>query len=210
MKKLFKNATALALFASISLNLGVSAFASDEIPTDKSGFSPIEAYELQLQHEGDDIITRSSSGELKVDQSKDYIIPGGKGTLTSNAWRSGENPSGNTLQWDYQVSAYYTGNEFAETIRTTWQGSAQLRSSANMNLGVSESGVTAGGGSSWGTYNTPTKYWENTNGTKESSYRSNMVVTPAIDYRSGTISITNTATVKLRNDAKPYTISASV
>lgn len=142
--------------------------------------------------------------------SKSYSIPGGKGTITSNAWRStSATSSGNTYQWDYQVSAVYSGNYAVSSIRTTWRGSASLRNSASIDLGISDSGVSAGGGSSWQNVNTVTKYWENTNGAKESSYRSNMVVTPKKDYRSGTISITNTARVKLSKDAKPYEISAS-
>ncbi len=146
----------------------------------------------------------------RTKNSKSYTIPGGKGTLTSNAWRSiiGSS-SGNTYQWDYQVSAVYSGKYAVSSIRTTWKGSASLRNSASIDLGISESGVSAGGGSSWQNVNTVTKYWENTNGAKESSYRSNMVVSPKQDYRSNTIAITNTARVKLSKDAKPYEITAS-
>lgn len=142
--------------------------------------------------------------------SKSYKIPGGKGTLTSNAWRSSSaTGAGNTYQWDYQVSAAYVGSYALSSIRTTWRGAASLRNSASINLGISNSGGSAGASSSWQNINTVTKYWENTNGAKESSYRSNMVVTPSKDYRAGTISITNTARVKLSKDAKPYEISAS-
>lgn len=147
---------------------------------------------------------------LRAKNSKSYIIPGRKGTLISNAWRStAATSAGNTYQWDYQVSAVYSGNYAVSSIRTTWRGSASLRNSASINLGISNSGVSAGGGSSWQNVNTVTKYWENTNGAKNASYRSNMIVTPKKDYRSGTISITNTARVKLSRDAKPYEISAS-
>ena len=146
----------------------------------------------------------------RTSNSKSYNIPGGKGKLTSNAWRSSiASSAGNTYQWDYQVSAVYSGTYAVSSIRTTWRGSASLRNSASINLGISNSGGSAGAGSSWQNVNTVTKYWENTNGAKESSYRSNMVVTPKKDYRSGTISITNTARVKLSKDAKPYEISAS-
>lgn len=145
-----------------------------------------------------------------ISNAKSYTIPGGKGKITSNVWRS-TNPksSGNTYQWDYQISAVYSGKNAVSSIRTTWRGSASLRNSASINLGISNSGGSAGAGSSWQNVNTVTKYWENTNGAKESSYRSNMVVTPKKDYRSNTISLTNTARVKLSKDAKPYEINAS-
>ncbi len=147
---------------------------------------------------------------LRSSQSKSYKIPGDKGTLTSNAWRTTGNgtESGNTLQWDYQVSAVYAGSKSVESIRTTWKGQASLRSSATFNLGVNQSGVVAGAGSSWQTVTTPEKYWENDNGSKESSVRSNMVISPKKDYRADTISIINTARVYLKGDAKPYTITA--
>lgn len=48
------------------------------------------------------------------------------------------------------------------------------------------------------TVKTVEKYWENSNGAKESSWRSNMVVTPRVDDRSRTIGLVNTANVKLK------------
>ena len=61
----------------------------------------------------------------RTQNSKSYTIPGGKGTLTSNAWRSTVASSpGNTYQWDYQVSAVYSGHYAVSSIRTTWKGSA--------------------------------------------------------------------------------------
>ncbi|KAA8815595.1 hypothetical protein EMB92_09270 [Bifidobacterium callitrichos] len=142
--------------------------------------------------------------------SEPLTIPGGKGTLTSNAWRSSSyTVSGNTLKWDYQVSAVYSGNRKVSKIRTTWKGSASLRNSASINLGISSSGGSAGAGGGWQYVSTVAKYWENNNGAKEASYRSNMVVAPARDYRSDTISIVNTARVQLSGDKKSYEISAS-
>jgi len=146
---------------------------------------------------------------LATSQEKILTIPGSQGTLTSNAWRStSETASGNTYQWEYQVSAVYSGSKTVERIRTTWQGSASLRNSASITLGISGSGFNAGSSSSWSTVNTVAKYWENSNGAKTSDWRSNMVVTPSVDYRSNTISITNTALVKLSGDAKTYEITA--
>ena len=150
-----------------------------------------------------------------ANQSKTKNLPDGRkeyGQLISNAWRSSGDGkrSGNTLQWDYQVSAEYKGSKTVERIRTTWQGSASLRNSASISLGVSGSGASAGASSSWQTIKTVSKYWENTNGAKTSCWRSNMYVTPAIDYRSSTISIANTALVKLSCDARTFEITASV
>lgn len=142
-------------------------------------------------------------------QAKSYTIPGSQGILTSNVWRStAGRTSGNTLQWDYQVSAVYSGSKKVESIRTTWKASASMRNSANISLGISNSGADAGGGSSWATTSTQIKYWENSNGAKESSYSSNVIISPKGDYRTGTISVFNTAKVKLSGDKKPYEISS--
>lgn len=97
---------------------------------------------------------------LMTAQEKPLPIPGGQGTLTSNAWRqTHESKSGNTLQWDYQVSASYSGNKTVESIRTSWYGGASLRNSASISLGISESGVTVCASSGWQFITTPVKYW---------------------------------------------------
>lgn len=187
----------------------VPSFADKMPKTDLTGFSPIEAFEKQ---EGLSLQRLQNNANTKIgimaSQGNDYTIPGGKGTLTSNAWRSSVGSEvGHTLQWDYQVSAVYSGNYQVESIRTTWQGSASLRNSASISLGLGDT-VQIGASSSWANCNTVTKYYENSNGAKSSDYGSNMIVTPAIDYRWGTISIINTAKVKLKGDPKPYSISA--
>jgi len=146
-----------------------------------------------------------------ISQSKDYLIPGGKGTLTSNVWRStSATYSGNTIQWDWQVSAVYSGNEVVETIKTEWYSSASLRSSASITMGVSGDGASAGASSSWQTIQTKVKYWENSNGANNSSWRSNIIISPYKDYRSDTISTINTAYVKLKGDPRTFYISAGV
>lgn len=146
---------------------------------------------------------------VRTAQGKELTLPGGQGTLISNAWRSTfETTSGNTYQWDYQVSAVYSGSKTVESIKTSWYGGASLRNSGSISLGVSDSGASVGSSSSWQYITTPVKYWENTNGAKSSDYRSNLVVSPRRDYRSGTISITNTARVKLKGNPKPYEVTA--
>lgn len=159
---------------------------------------------LEEENQYDGIAVRTAQG-------KNFKIPGRKGTLTSNAWRSTRERSvGNTYQWDYQVSAVYSGNKKVESIKTSWYGKASLRNSASINLGLSNSGMTAGASSSWKNITTPVKYWENNNDSKSSDYRSNLIVSPSKDYRSNTISLMNTARVKLKGDPKPYVVSSGV
>lgn len=144
-------------------------------------------------------------------QSKPLTIPGGQGKLTSNVWRStSPTSSGNTYQWDWQVSAVYSGSKTVQRVRASWKSTASLRSSASISMGVSADGANAGGGSSWQSVSTKEKYWENSNGSKSSDWRSNIVIGPKKDYRSGTIVTTNKAQVKLSSDPKTYEISAGV
>lgn len=144
-------------------------------------------------------------------QGKDYKIPGSQGTLTSNAWRQTvHTPSGNTYQWDYQVSAVYSGSKSVEYIQTAWKASASLKNSASIDLGISESGASAGASSSWQQVTTVQKRWKNSNGSKSADYSSNIVVGPKSEYKQGSIYLTNTATVKLKSDPKPYSITAGV
>lgn len=188
----------LVLTTMIFCSLSVTAFA--QTPEPATGETPASADENMY-----------NGVAFRLAQANPFIIPGGQGTLTSNAWRqSKKTESGNTLQWNYQVSAVYSGSKTVESIRTSWYGGASLRNSASISLGISGSGATVGAGESWQFITTPVKYWENSNGAKSSDYRSNMTVSPAVDYCSDTISLTNTAKVKLAGDPKPYEITASV
>lgn len=131
------------------------------------------------------------------------------GRLESHVWRDNGKISGNTYQWSYQVAAKYFGNNQVSVIKTSWTISCSMRSGGNFSIGVNSGGVSAGSGSAWQTLS-KSAYWENSNGAKESSFKSNIVVSPAIDYRSGTISVINEARVTLVGDAKPYIVSAGV
>lgn len=75
-------------------------------------------------------------------------------------------------------------------------------------MSVGSGGVSIATSSSRETVSTPKKYWENSNGAKSADDRSNIVISPARDYNADTIAIINTATVKLKGDPKPYSISA--
>lgn len=145
----------------------------------------------------------------QVSQAKPLNLPGGMGKITSNTWRSGESYSGNTVQWNYQVSAVYSGSKDVQRIRTTWTGSASMRNGGSLSLGLSTTGVTVGGSSSWQSVS-QTGYWENTKGQKTSSWRSNLVVSPSRDYRDGTVAVTNTALVKLKVDARTFSVTSGV
>lgn len=194
MKRFVSLVLALIMICSLS----VTAFA--QTPEPATGGTPASADENMYNG----ITPRTA-------QAKPFTIPGGQGTLTANAWRqTNETTSGNTLQWDYQVSAVYSGSKTVESIRTSWYGGASLKNSASISLGVNASGATVSASSSWQYITTPVKYWENSNGAKSSDYRSNMTVSPKADYRADTISLTNTAKVKLAGDPKPYEITASV
>lgn len=195
-----KKFAAFALAVMMVCSLTITAFAQSPDPEPARGGTPASAEDNRYNG----ITTRAA-------QAKPFTIPGNQGTLTSNAWRStSPTRSGNTLQWDYQVSAVYAGSKTVESIRTSWYGTASMRNSGTLSLGLSDSGFTVGAGSSWELAKTPVKYWENSNGAKSSDYRSNMTASPSVDYRSGTISLFNTAKVKLKGDPKPYEITASV
>ena len=178
---------------------------AEEAETDESDFSPIEHF---LEQEGLRDLPKFEHNTCSS-QAKSKTLPAGKGKIISNAWRTTfKYQVGNTYQWDYRVSAVYEGEYDVKRIRTTWQGSASLRNSASITLGISNSGVEAGTSSSWQSTSTVSKYWENSNGSSSSWYSSNMIVTPSSDYRNNTISIINTALVELDGDPMPYQISS--
>ncbi|WP_088839328.1 hypothetical protein [Listeria sp. ILCC792] len=139
-----------------------------------------------------------------------YSIPGKKGKITSNVWRSNyPSTSGNTGKYSYQVSAVYSGSKKVTEIKTTFRTGASLRNSASLNIGTSSGGASAGASSSWQTVS-KTAYWINKNGSKTSSWRSNATFAPYRDYRKNTVFVMNTARVKLSGDQKPYEITASI
>lgn len=153
------------------------------------------------------VLAGSALPALAASQAKTASTP--YGTLESDVYRSGYTTSGNTLQWNYQVTGKVGGSQSVEQIKTTWTGGASLRNSASFSLAVGSSGVSVGGSSSWA-YVSQTKYWSNTNGARLATYNTNMVVAPKNDYRSDTISLQNTAFVKFRGDARNWQITASV
>ncbi|WAM34347.1 hypothetical protein [Caldicellulosiruptor morganii] len=152
-----------------------------------------------------------------VSWSKSLTIPNGGGTLTSNVWRStfAEGP-GNTLNWDYQVSAVYEGNKKVLMIKTEWWCTASLRNSASISMSITVNdkswieSFSAGASSSWQTVSTRKFSWTNDNGAKISWYRSNFSIGPKIDYRDDSVCTYNTAYVKVQGYSQTFMITASI
>ncbi|MEI5909709.1 hypothetical protein WAK64_22215 [Bacillus spongiae] len=141
--------------------------------------------------------------------SETLTLPSGYGTLKSDAWRGSLTTSGNTYKFDYQTSAVYSGSYNVEYIKTTWEVCASLRNSATMSIGISSTGVTAGAGSTWQN-KCDSAYWQNSNGaTGAYSERRNAVIKPSVDYRSGTVSLQNEAKLKIKGDARSWTVNAA-
>jgi len=160
-------------------------------------------------------LTFFSINSFALSSSRSANIPSG-GTIRSDVWRQssgwwadGSVKYGNSLLWDYQISAVYSGSKSVEWIKTAWTGSVSLNNSASFSMGVSKGSVSVGASSSW-QYVSISAYWLNSNGAKSSSYRQTMVAAPSMDYRNGSVNLNNTATVKIKNDGTLRTILAAI
>lgn len=147
-----------------------------------------------------------------VSKSKALQLPGGAGTLTANVWReSGDGErSGNALIWEWQVSAAYEGGQKVKRIRATWYSQASLRNAASISMGVGIDGVSASSSDSWSNTASRKKYWENTNGAKSSSERSNLTVGPRKHYKDDSIYTEVRGRVKVSGDKRQFTIASAV
>jgi len=147
-----------------------------------------------------------------VSQEKVLILPNGKGRLEARVWRQAGNGtvSGNTLQWDYRVTAYYSGPKNVDWIRVVWYGGASLRNGASVSIGIGRDGAEVGTSSSWQQGRTEILRWTNTRGQKIADYSQTMVVAPRQDYQADSIYTVSIAKVKLIGDAKVYATTASV
>ncbi len=151
---------------------------------------------------GESVYATSDTSKLSV--------PGGK--LYAKVWRTtGDGKSsGNSKKWNYQVSSSYSGKKKVKFIRCTWRSSATLRCSASISIGISDSGGSASASSSWQTVKSKEKYWQNSNGSKESSWRSNITVGPKKYYDRNTIYSYSKGRVKIKGYPKYYEITASI
>jgi hypothetical protein len=147
-----------------------------------------------------------------ISQEKALILPADKGRLEARVWRQSGNGtiSGNTLQWDYKVTAYYSGPKSVDWIQVNWYGGASLRNGASVSIGVGRDGASVGASSSWQQGRTETLHWTNTQGQTISDYSQTMVVAPRQDYQTDSIYTVSIAKLKLIGDAKVYATSASV
>jgi hypothetical protein len=147
-----------------------------------------------------------------VSQEKALILPADKGRLEARVWRQSGNGtiSGNTLQWDYRVTAYYSGPKAVDWIQVNWYGGASLRNGASVSIGIGRDSASVGTSSSWQQGRTETLHWTNTQGQKISDYSQTMVVAPRQDYQADSIYTVSIAKLKLIGDAKVYATSASV
>jgi len=206
VKKLFY--IVVSLITIFVVNVTPCLAGTQVAQTDTSGFSPIQSYQQQVKNEKKQ---NKKNGEMSPASSdaNTYTIPNQEGTLTSNVYmQTLPTISGDTYQYNYQVSAVYSGNCTVERIRTTWQGSADMKTSGSISLGLGDS-VSASSSSSWQNIKTVTKYYENTDGAKTAWYSSNMIIAPSSDYEWFTVALVNTALVKLKGDAMVYQYSAS-
>jgi len=147
-----------------------------------------------------------------ISQEKALILPADKGRLEARVWRQTGNGtiSGNTLQWDYKVTAYYSGPKAVDWIQVNWYGGASLRNGASVSIGVGRDGVSVGGSSSWQQGRTEMLHWTNTRGQHIADYSQTMVVAPRQDYQRDSIYTVSIAKLKLMGDAKVYATTASV
>lgn len=133
------------------------------------------------------------------------------GTLYSHTERQTYGTvSGNVHKYKFYVYSQYNGSKTVERIRCTWKTGASLRNSASMSLSISTGKTYSVDGTSSSTWTNTyiEKYWEHSTGTKVSYEQSNFTVSPNVDYRDGTASVTTTSSVKLKGDAKSYAISS--
>jgi hypothetical protein len=130
--------------------------------------------------------------------------------LIANAGRSNKGETvGNTVRWDYSVSAVYTGNEPVEYIKTGWKVSADLRNSASMKFDVGEGTITAGSSSKWRNVTTGNRYLINNNGAKSVEYNGKIIISPKGDYKADSMKLVNNAMLKLKNYPATYSVTVS-
>lgn len=135
-----------------------------------------------------------------------------RGKLYSHAERQRYGDlSGNVRSFRYYIYSKYDGNSTVEKISSEWYTTAKLRSSATLTLNTtlgSSSSISAGVSSTWQNVTSPKKTWTNTNGTKATYEQSNFTVSPDRDLYQYEVSIVHTSKLKLRGDAKPYSLQS--
>ncbi|UPK44964.1 hypothetical protein [Paenibacillus pabuli] len=219
MFTLKKKLVSLAI-CSMMLSLPVSAFAADEIVdtnntiiTTQPG-SVIDTGEVSNGN-GKSMITPHAVSDYYYYSDPDPVSTSDSGKLYSHAERQRYGDlSGKVRTFRYYIYSKYEGNATVEKISSEWYTTAKLRSSAtltlNTSLGTSGSSISAGVSSTWQNVTTPTKTWTNSNGSKTTYEQSNFAISPDSDLSGYEVSIVHTSKVKLKGDAKTYSLSSGV
>lgn len=142
----------------------------------------------------------------------DPITTADGGKLYSHAERQQYGSlSGYVRTFRYYIYSKYEGSSTVEKISSEWYTTAKLRSSATLSLSTTLGetvSVTAGSQSTWQNVKSPVKTWTNSNGTKTTYEQSNFAVSPDTDLSGYEVSIVHTSKVKLKGDAKTYSLSS--
>lgn len=141
------------------------------------------------------------------------IATADKGKLYSHAERQRYGDlNGNVRTFRYYIYSKYEGNSTVEKISSSWYTTAKMRSSAtltlNTTLGTDNTSVSADISSTWQNVTSPTKTWTNSNGSKTTYEQSNFAISPDKDLSGYAVSIVHTSKVKLKGDAKTYSLTS--
>ncbi len=117
----------------------------------------------------------------------------------------------NGKEWNYKASASISKSPKSGTLALTVTGMATVKTSGSMSLGVSDSGVSAGGSSSWKKVSeqyTQKKSIKKSSKKQTTTTKSNLIVTPRKYYKTNTACILAEARVRFTNSRKVYRIKA--
>lgn len=216
-----KKIAALSLSLVLSMGMSVSAFAAEVeddgiIDTNNQIITSAPGTVMDTGEPSD-----GYSGEKAVpysDEDAYYFsdpIPvstadGGK--LYSHAERQQYGSlSGNVRTFRFYIYSKYEGSSTVEKISSEWYTTAKLRNSATLSLSASLGStvsVSAGYETTWQNVSSPKKSWTNTNGTNATYEQSSFAISPDSDLYEHEVSIVHTSKVKLKGDAKPYSLSS--
>jgi len=119
--------------------------------------------------------------------------------------------SGTVRKFQFYLYSKYEGTKTVERIKASWTVTAKMRSQATLTLSTSLSTnsatISAGTSSTWQNVSL-NKYYISTNGTKMVYDQSNFTCAPDSDLYSYEVSLVTESSVKLKSDAKTYTISS--
>ncbi|MFB8376945.1 hypothetical protein [Paenibacillus taichungensis] len=202
------------------LSLPLNAFAAEDILDTNNTIitsEPGSVVDTGQSSDGFDdfVITPFGASDRYYFDDPSPVPTSDKGKLYSHAERQkfGEQ-SGNVKTYRYYIYSKYEGNATVESISSEWYTTAKLRSSATMtlntSLGTQGSSISAGISSTWQNVKSPTKTWTNSNGSKTTYEQSNFAVSPVSDLYSDDVSIVHTSKLKLKGDARTYSLQSGV